>query len=413
MLGFSIPPVIIQIERWYRHLSPSGPRRAMPSIVRRGLMIAKGGVSAFILDAEGLNELFAALRSCGYACVGPTVRDDAIVYDHIESSADLPRGWTDEQAPGCYRLKRRNDNAYFGYVVGPHSWKKYLFPPERRLWQLKRAGQTFERTDQPAEVPKYAFIGVRACEIAALRIQDRVFSGGQFVEPKYAATREKAFVVAVNCTQSAATCFCVSMNTGPEVQDGNDLSLTEVLQPEHRFVIRAGSERGREILAALQPTPATLEHEQAAAAGIRNATEQSRKLETAGLKALLQRNFENEQWQDIAKRCLSCANCTMACPTCFCSSVEDLTDLSGEHAERWQRWDSCFNPDFSYIHGGEVRKTTASRYRQWMTHKLSTWFDQFGSSGCVGCGRCISWCPVGIDITEEARKMGEAEGTQP
>ena len=339
--------------------------------------------------------------------------DDAIVYDHIGSSADLPRGWTDEQAPGYYRLKRRDDDAYFGYVVGPHSWKKYLFPPERRLWQLKRAGQTFERTDHPAEAPKYAFIGVRACEIAALKIQDRVFTGGQFVEPRYAAAREKAFVVAVSCTQSAATCFCVSMNTGPEVKDGNDLSLTEVLQPEHCFVIRAGSERGHEVLTSLQVTPATPEHQQAAAAGIHNAAKQSRKLETAGLKELLQRNFENEQWEDIAKRCLSCANCTMACPTCFCSSVEDVTDLSGEHAERWQRWDSCFNPDFSYIHGGEVRKTTASRYRQWMTHKLSTWFDQFGSSGCVGCGRCISWCPVGIDITEEARRMREREGIQP
>ena len=364
---------------------------------------------ASVLYAEQFDELFGALAARGYACVGPTVRDDAIVYDDIACSADLPRGWTDEQAPGRYRLTQRGDRAFFGYAVGPHSWKKYLFPPARRLWQLTRADRTFERIDEPVDVPQYAFIGVRACEIAALKIQDRVFTGGQSIEPRYLATRAKAFVVAVNCTQSAATCFCVSMDTGPQVSDGDDLSLTEVLQPRHCFVVRAGSARGREVLAALNVSPLTPDIENAAAAGIDQATRQSRKLETVGLKELLQQNHDSAQWQDIATRCLSCANCTMACPTCFCSSVDDVTDLSGEHAERWQRWDSCFNAGFSYIHGGEVRKTTASRYRQWLTHKLSSWYDQFGSSGCVGCGRCIAWCPVGIDLTEEARKMQEAQ----
>ncbi|NUO16171.1 MAG: 4Fe-4S dicluster domain-containing protein [Planctomycetaceae bacterium] len=365
---------------------------------------------ARILQADRLDRLFEALIARGYHCVGPTLGEGAIVYDEISGSTDLPRGWTDEQAPGQYRLKKRNDGAYFGYVVGPHSWKKYLFEPQRRLWQLKRAGQRFERTDEPPEPKRYAFIGVRACEIAALRIQDRVFAGGSFVEPGYAKTREQSLVIAVNCTQAAATCFCVAMNTGPEVREGFDLALTEILEPSHHFLIQAGSERGRELLSALPTAPCTAELQQAAKTAVAQASQQTRTMETAGLKELLQKNLESPQWQDIATRCLSCANCTMACPTCFCSSVEDTSDLTGDHAERWQRWDSCFNPDFSYIHGGEVRKTTASRYRQWMTHKLSTWFDQFGSSGCVGCGRCITWCPVGIDLTEEVRKMTQPEG---
>jgi len=362
-----------------------------------------------ILPADRLDELFTALQSRGYTCVGPTVRDGAIIYDELSGKRDLPQGWTDEQAPGEYRLKRRNDDAYFGYVVGPHSWKKYLFPPEKRLWQLKRAGQSFERVDDPKPVPAYAFIGVRACEVAALKIQDRVFTGGQFTEPGYAEARAGAFVVAVNCTQSASTCFCVSMNTGPEVRDGYDLALTEIVGDEHCFVLRAGSDRGREVLSALRLARAQAAHEQAEQAGIRHAAETQTRVMDPNAKELLKRNLESDQWQEIAERCLSCANCTMACPTCFCSSVEDVSDLTGEHAERWRRWDSCFNPDFSYIHGGEVRKTTASRYRQWMNHKLSTWFDQFGSSGCVGCGRCITWCPVGIDLTEEVRRMSERE----
>jgi sulfhydrogenase subunit beta (sulfur reductase) len=99
----------------------------------------------------------------------------------------------------------------------------------------------------------------------------------------------------------------------------------------------------------------------------------------------------------------------MVCPTCFCTSVEDSTDVDGDGVVRVQRWDSCFTVDYSYIHGGSVRSSDRSRYRQWMTHKLSTWFDQFGSSGCVGCGRCITWCPVGIDITEEVAAIRATE----
>jgi sulfhydrogenase subunit beta (sulfur reductase) len=89
------------------------------------------------------------------------------------------------------------------------------------------------------------------------------------------------------------------------------------------------------------------------------------------------------------------------CPTCFCSTVEDVTDITGEHAERWQKQDSCFTMDFSFLHGGSVRASTRSQYRQWLTHKLATWIDQFDESGCTGCGRCITWCPVAIDLTEE------------
>jgi sulfhydrogenase subunit beta (sulfur reductase) len=134
-----------------------------------------------------------------------------------------------------------------------------------------------------------------------------------------------------------------------------------------------------------------------------------RTLDTADIKALLYRNYEHPRWDNAAARCLTCGNCTMVCPTCFCTTVEDVTDLKGEHAERWQKWDSCFTMDFSYIHGGIIRSSPKARYRQWMTHKLATWIDQFGTSGCVGCGRCITWCPVAIDITEEVRAIRESE----
>ncbi len=257
---------------------------------------------------------------------------------------------------------------------------------------------------QPADdPPDYAFIGVRSCELHAIAIQDRVMLEGAYPDPFYAARREGAFIVAVNCTVAGGTCFCVSMETGPKADAGYDIALTEVVEPgRHVFVCEAGSERGAELLAELDAEPAAEADLGAAAAGVASAAaNQGRVMETAGIKELLYENLEHPRWDEVSERCLTCGNCTMVCPTCFCTTVEDSTDLAGDVAERTRSWDSCFTMDFSYVHGGSVRSSSSSRYRQWMTHKLASWIDQFGSSGCVGCGRCITWCPVAIDITEE------------
>jgi len=364
---------------------------------------------------ESLQALFDTLRRRGYTILGPTLRDGAIVYDELASATDLPAGWTDHQDGGRYRLEKRGDEAVFGYNVGPHPWKKFLHLPSVRLWQADRTNHSFKvKTDEP-EIPKLAFIGVRACELKAIAIQDKVLLGGPYSDPLYRSRRSRTFIVAVNCGQAGGTCFCVSMNTGPKADAGFDVALTEVLQDSrHYFTAEAGTDLGAEVLSELPCEPATEDEKSAAEAAVAHAAEQmGRQMDTTDIKALLYRNYEHSRWDQVASRCLTCANCTMVCPTCFCTSVEDVTDLTGEHAERWRKWDSCFTTDFSYIHGGSVRSTPRARYRQWMTHKLATWIDQFGSSGCVGCGRCITWCPVGIDITEEVRAIRETEVAPP
>jgi len=363
-----------------------------------------------VLRAENFQGFLDALKPRGYQILGPTVRDGAIVYDELNSVSDLPIGWTDEQDGGKYRLKKRRDQALFGYVVGPHSWKKYLHPPVVRLWKASRNGKGFEIEEEKPAIRKRAFIGVRACELHAIAIQDKVFLGGNVLDSQYQARRDGIFVLAINCAQAGNTCFCTSMNAGPKAESGFDVALTEILEDgEHYFVADIGSALGGEILGALAQKPASAgELEKAAGIHANTAKQMGRTLDTTGIKELLYANYEHPRWDEVAGRCLTCANCTMVCPTCFCSTVEDVTDLTGEHAERWRKWDSCFTADFSYIHGGSVRATAKSRYRQWMTHKLATWIDQFGSSGCVGCGRCITWCPVAIDITEEVRAIRQS-----
>ncbi len=360
------------------------------------------------IDRAALDELFGALERRGYTLVGPLVRDRAIVLAELDSTEELPAGWTDVQEGGTYRLARRDDDALFGHNAGPNSWKSFLFPSELRIWTARKAADgALDVAEDAAPPPRYAFIGVRSCDLHAIAVQDRVFMEGGYVDQDYRARREGAFIVAVNCGQAAATCFCVSMDTGPKATTGYDLALTEVLEDGgHSFVVEVGSERGADVLAELEHREAEARELAAAERAIANAAAgQTRAIETDGIKELLYRNRESPRWDDAADRCLTCGNCTMVCPTCFCHTVEDVTDLAGEEAERTRLWDSCFTLDHSYIHGGSVHGSTKARYRQWMTHKLATWIDQFGSSGCVGCGRCIAWCPVAIDITEEAAEI--------
>jgi formate hydrogenlyase subunit 6/NADH:ubiquinone oxidoreductase subunit I len=372
---------------------------------------------SLVLEADAFDALLDGLRQRGYSPVGPTLRDGAIVLDELAAAKDLPVGWVDEQEGGRYRLRRREDGALFGYAVGPHAWKRYLHPPALVRWRAHRHDTGFVAEPETSPPPRHAFVGVRPCELAAILVQDRVFLAGPFVDPAYRSRRESAFVLAVDCGSPAGTCFCASMGTGPKAGPGFDLRLTEVIgEGRHVLVTEVGTERGAEVAAAVAARPAEPDDlERARAVTTAAEGRMGRSLETDGLKEALYRRYEDPRWDEVAKRCLACANCTMVCPTCFCATVEDETDLTGSSTERRRIWDSCYSQEFSYVHGGSVRTSGGARYRQWITHKLATWHDQFGASGCVGCGRCITWCPVGIDITTEARavRQGEAQGGRP
>ena len=385
------------------------------------------------LELVDLQRLLDCLQQAGFRTVGPQVQDGAIIYADLPDASALPAGVLDEQDGGWYRLVEEAHAGPFDHVAGPHSLKNFLFPPQETIQRWRRQEGSWQQLAAESPAAPLAVIGPRACDLAALAIQDRVFLESDFVDPFYKARREQLFVVAVNCRRAAATCFCHSMGCGPAIQRGFDLLLTPVAE---RFLLEAGSAAGTAIattlapqltpattddaaqarqisadlaasMAARPPTPVRSNPAAAAPTAVPHASPPPRSLDTEDIRDLLFNNLEHNRWQEVASRCLSCGNCTMVCPTCFCSSVTEVADLTGDNVSRERQWASCFTLEHGQMHGENARPTTAAQYRQWLTHKLAGWIDQFGSSGCTGCGRCITWCPVGIDLTEEVAAIRE------
>ncbi|MEJ5367509.1 MAG: 4Fe-4S dicluster domain-containing protein [Bryobacteraceae bacterium] len=361
---------------------------------------------SYRLDEKGLGALIARLRERDYQVYGPRVEDFALHWRPISSVEDLPRGWTQELAPGRARLAPGESAALFHHWTCAEGLKAILHLPVVRILAAERNNGAFRILDNPLPAEKCAFLGVRPCDLAALAILDRVLLGDRYADDIYRARRQNAFLVAVHCLQSAPVCFCASLGTGPRARAGFDIALAEFVESgAAEFFAEAGTAAGLEVLESCGATPAPPEWSRAVEESCARAAAQTRRLDIHAAPQLIDAVFDSPQWDAVARRCLACGNCTSVCPTCFCVNYEDRTSIDGRLAERWRVWDSCFTQSFTYIHGGSVRSSVKSRYRQWLSHKLARWQAQFGTPGCVGCGRCIAWCPAGIDITEEFRQL--------
>ncbi len=366
-------------------------------------------MDAAFMPKEGLDDLIQLLSDSGYKVFGPTARAGAVVFDEIDSSAQLPVGLASVQEPGRYRLKENGNGRYFDFVNGHESLKRFTFASQETLWSFS-ADDTF----QPglSESPKTAVIGARACDIAGMKVQDRTFLKGKhspYTDPYYAHRRENLFVVAVNCTRCVSTCFCASQNAGPKASDGFDLSLTEL---DDGFVVETGSAAGEAIAAELKLLPPQGAEDRAEGAIEACAQSQVRFIDNEGIYELLFSNLDHPRWDDVAERCLSCANCVMVCPTCFCHREVEVPSMDGAGSDHVRQWDACFTLEHGSTHGQRLRPEVRQRYRQWLAHKVAAWWEQFETSGCVGCGRCITWCPTGIDLTEEIAAIRAEPGVK-
>lgn len=282
------------------------------------------------------------------------------------------------------------------------SAKDFFFPQTEDLVSFKMEGKSIEIIDPRTETEDFVIFGVRACDARSFSILDRVFLVDP-VDSYYANRREHGTIVSMACSRPAETCFCHSFGIDAAEPEGDAVCW----KTEDALYIRANTEKGEKLLEKLRPMM-----EEADEAPVKAQQEKTREIlgklplnsfttEKFGGDVLL-KVFNSEQWKSLSESCLGCGTCTFVCPTCQCYDIRDFKTGSG--VKRFRCWDSCMYSDFTLMASGNPRTSQLERFRQRFMHKL-VYFpaNNDGIYGCVGCGRCLSKCPISMNIVKVAK----------
>lgn len=296
-----------------------------------------------------------------------------------------------------YQSLTNAKDLYLGEGFAAEPIKKFFLAPSEWLFREKGDNEvTLESIPLPKN--KRIIIAARPCEIKGLSLLDKVFTG-DYQDPYYINNRERTVIIGLACKRPDKSCFCTSLGITPTSTEGMDVLLVEF--EENLFMAELITDRGQELFSSIGKEVAREMSElfEKTKEEINNRVERKVKIPDN-----LEEIFESNYWDEVSKPCLSCGICTYLCPTCHCF------DLVDEERKRLRCYDGCSFPDFTLQASGEdPRPTKKERYRQRVLHKFDYFKKNFGENLCIGCGRCIRYCPVKIDIAEVVDKAPVSE----
>jgi len=286
-----------------------------------------------------------------------------------------------------------------------NSLKSALFPQTERLFLYRQTGEGVE-TEVPPEEKELVLFGIRPCDARSLVLLDGVFQSG-IEDPYFSGKRKRSLVIAMACATSGRACFCTAVGGSPCATEGSDLLLLDL---GDRYLVEAATDKGKEIVkdrlfeATDEKDLAEGEKFKAKAEAAMDGKVSDAPMTGKTLEEGLKEVFDDPLWEELTETCMSCGVCTYLCPTCHCFDICDETALTG--GERIRIWDSCQFPLFTrQASGFNPRPTGRERFRQRIMHKFSYLPENGNITGCVGCGRCVTECPVNLDIREVVSKL--------
>ncbi len=308
--------------------------------------------------------------------------------------------------PGVAGPLRRGEKYVFGsparaedlvldYVSTVLPPKKFLFPPQETLLRFRRAPSL--EVEAVVEAPPQIIVGIHPCDLRGIWGLDQTF-GDDHVDTNYTARRQATTLIGVDCRPDEH-CFCTSVGTNQPEAGTYDLFLTDIGQA---YTVEVGSERGRALLTRYATTREATGADLALLQKSRRAKEAAVTARLAAdvqtLPLFLEGAQKSPTWEELGAKCLSCGNCNLVCPTCYCFDVGDLMQLNLTDGERVRQWDGCVLADFATVAGGHnFRKQTKSRLRHRYYRKFQYLMTRYGKPFCTGCGRCSRSCLVHIN----------------
>jgi len=347
---------------------------------------------------EDLGKLIEVLKAYGYVTYGYKVSRGAVIFDELRNLEDMPLKYRDVQGPGSYRLIEGN-----GVRHSFASPKEVIHPARQELFNVDSNGGV---SYPPIESKKIALVGIKSCDLASIKVMDRILSN----DDSYNARRKEALTIVEECINPGDTCFCGSLGTGPYVSEDFDLAYARI--DDDHVLFKYGSRVGLNLVKRLGLKPASEELVNTYSSLMSEAKEKTSPLKF-GLSdienSMLKSMSDVDLWKKLSEKCVGCANCNLVCPTCFCTEFLDDLKLDNS-ASRVRFWVGCLSYVYGLVAGTHFRPELYMRYRHFVLHKFLFYRKQIGLVGCVGCGRCITWCPVGIDLRKTVSEVVRRHG---